>query len=364
MKKLLIAASVAAALAPVLAHADVTIYGSMRGGISDIKNASTGFQSVTGVDDFNSRLGFKGTEDLGNGLKAVWQVESGVRVDGVNSKSGSGTGTLGNRDTFVGLAGDFGSIRIGQIDDVLTETEATDNLYGPKRDSVGANFPLYEGSDLIGTYGDGFAKNAIRWDSPTWNGFNAIAIYSAGEAANHVGDNYGLRLAYRNDPTGLFAAYAYMGVNKQVGDHDGKTQRIEFGYDANNLYVAGTYQWINVYGDARPSIGGVPTSLPGSTVNDAAANLKNESWAINVAYTMGNWKPNFVYSVRKNPTVDGTTQDWGAKQWALGVDYTVSKHTMLEAGYGEVKNNQGAATALGQTDTKSNVTYLMLKTNF
>jgi hypothetical protein len=37
---------------------------------------------------------------------------------------------------------------------------------------------------------------------------------------------------------------------------------------------------------------------------------------------------------------------------------------MLEAGYGEVKNNQGAATALGQTDTKSNVTYLMLKTNF
>jgi predicted porin len=307
---------------------------------------------VTGVDDFNSRIGFKGDEDLGNGLKAIWQVESGFRTDGV-ATSGSGTGALGTRDTFVGLSGGWGTLRLGQFDDVLTQTEATDNLYGPERDRVGIPFPLYEGSDLIGAYGDGFVKNSITYDTPNLNGFTATLQYGAGEKADHSGNETGLRLAYRNDPTGLFGAYTFMGVSKQTADNDGKTQRIEFGYDANNLYVAGTYQWINVYGDG--------TSLG---VNDTAAHLQNQTWAFNIAYTMGNWKPNFVYSKRKNPTVDGNAMDWGAQQCALGLDYTISKHTMFEAGYGQIKENKGAQTAQGHADDTMNTTYLMMKHNF
>lgn len=63
MKKLVLAAAIAAAL-PVIAQADVTIYGSIRGGLDSMKSADTGFKSQTGVDDFGSRLGFKGNEDL------------------------------------------------------------------------------------------------------------------------------------------------------------------------------------------------------------------------------------------------------------------------------------------------------------
>jgi hypothetical protein len=82
MKKLVLAAAIAAAM-PVLAHADVTIYGSIRAGLDSMKSTDTSFKSSTGVDDFASRIGFKGNEDLGNGLKAIWQVETGMNVDGV-----------------------------------------------------------------------------------------------------------------------------------------------------------------------------------------------------------------------------------------------------------------------------------------
>lgn len=63
------------------------------------------------MDDFNSRFGFRVEEDLGNGMKAIWQIENGLRMHGVPT-SGSGTGTLGNRPTFVGLAGSFGKLRL------------------------------------------------------------------------------------------------------------------------------------------------------------------------------------------------------------------------------------------------------------
>jgi predicted porin len=340
MKKLLIAASVAAALAPVLAHADVSIYGSIRGGISSVKSASTD-TSTFGVDDFSSRIGFKGSEDLGNGLKAIWQLEQGFDETGTTHATGTATGALATRTTFVGLAGDFGTVRLGYIDDVLAETEATDNLFGPRRDGAGTTFPLYED----GTFGDGRVKNGIRYDTPTWNGFNAMLQYGAGEKTDHSGNMLGARLAYRNDPTGLFGAYAYLSKSKQTPNNDGKIQRIEFGYDANNLYVAGTYNWEKSY-------------------SGADVETKTDSWAINVAYTLGNWKPNFVYSKIKNPTVGGADTDKGAKQWALGLDYTLSKRTMVEAAYGEITENDGLKVANGDKGNKSSVTMLMLKHNF
>lgn len=351
MKKLLLAAAIAAAL-PLAAHADVTIYGSVRIGVDSLKSADTGFKSVTGVDDFSSRLGFKGSEDLGNGLKAIWQVENGMRLDGV-ATGGSGTGTFANRQSFLGVEGAFGKLRLGFLDDVLSETEATDNLYGPARDSAGITFPLYEGSDLFGAYGDGRVKNSLRYDSPNWNGFNAIVQYGAGEKTDHSGNTIGARLGYRHDASGLFGAYAFMGKSKQVANKDGKTQRLELGYDANNLYLAGTYQWLDVYGDA--------TALG---IANSAAHLKNQTWALNAAYSIGNWKPSLVVSKRKNPTVDGSVKDWGAKQWAVGLDYSVSKRTMLQAAYGQVINNQGAQTALGHADKKSSLLFLMMKHNF
>lgn len=364
MKKLVLAAAIAAAM-PVLAQADVTIYGSLRVGVDSLKSSDTNFKNVTGVDDFGSRMGFKGSEDLGNGLKAIWQVESGLTMDGV-SGTGTASGTLGTRMSFVGLEGSYGKIRLGYIDDVLSETEASDNLYGPRRDSMGIAFPLYEGSDLFGAYGDGRVKNSIRYDSPNWNGLSGILQYGAGEAQTNgraTGNTFGARLAYSN--AGFFSNYAYMAKYNTADSNNSSTNRLEFGYDANNLYVAATYQFVSLYGDAYTSLSSVTSVLAAQGISDTGHNkLENHTWALNVGYTFGNFKPYIVYSKRGNAKVDGQTKDWGATQWAGAVDYTVTKRTMLEAGYGRVTQNAGAAQVLGWSDRTASITWLMMKHNF
>ncbi|ATP33633.1 hypothetical protein CR207_15790 [Chromobacterium violaceum] len=76
MKKSLIALLVATL--PAAAFADVTIYGKIKGGVEYVDNGVT---KQTNVDDLGSRIGFKGSEDLGNGLKTIWQVETGFGID-------------------------------------------------------------------------------------------------------------------------------------------------------------------------------------------------------------------------------------------------------------------------------------------
>jgi predicted porin len=233
---------------------------------------------------------------------------------------------------------------------VLDDTEVADIFNGPRRSNLA--FPLTEGTELFGSYGDGFNNNTVRYDSPTINGASATVMYGAGEAADHMGDNYGARLAYSHAATGLFANYAFMS-KKQVGNNIGQTHRVEFGYDANNLFVSGTYQWLKVHGDA--------TALG---VADSAAELKNQSWAFAAAYTLGAFKPMFLYSKRNNPEVDGSRKDWGATQWTLGLQYTLSKATLLEGAYAQLTNNPGAQAALKQSERKSSEVYLMMKHNF
>ncbi|MGL6071160.1 porin, partial [Craterilacuibacter sp.] len=86
---------------PVVAHADVVIYGFMAGSVESAK-ASGGkdpISSTTRVNSDNSRLGFKGSEDLGNGLKAVWQVENSLSL-----YDNGGGNTWAGRNSFVGLS--------------------------------------------------------------------------------------------------------------------------------------------------------------------------------------------------------------------------------------------------------------------
>ncbi|WP_199102224.1 porin [Aquitalea sp. ASV11] len=369
MKKLVLAAAIAAAM-PVLAHADVTIYGSIRAGLDSMKSTDTSFKSSTGVDDFASRIGFKGNEDLGNGLKAIWQVETGMNVDGV-ATSGTGAGTFANRTSFVGVEGNFGKLRLGYIDDVLAETESTDNLYGPRRDaSTGIAFPLYEGTDVFGAYGDGRVKNGVRYDSPDLNGFNAMVQLGSGEAqvsgGKKTGNTLGTRLAYAN--SGFFGAYAYMAKYNTVADHNSGIHRVEFGYDANNLYLAATLQRSTLWGNAWATNSDGSQAVAGianTTVANTGANkLTSNVWAVNVAYTIGAFKPSFVYSKRSSVKVDGQSQDWGATQWAAALDYSLSKRTMVEAGYGQVKEDKGAQTAMGWAQDKATITWVMLKHNF
>ena len=164
MKKSVLAVCLAAL--PVAAVADVTLYGQVKSGITGgqvkIKGAQGTEKSATSVSihDNGSRIGFKGSENLGDGLKAVWQVEQKTAISGESQK-------FATRDSFIGLEGGFGKVRAGHLSSVLNEMDTIDTwLY--KNNAAGLGIFTRTGE----------RKVAVRYDSPSFSGFKVTASYS------------------------------------------------------------------------------------------------------------------------------------------------------------------------------------------
>lgn len=106
--------ALALAALPVGAFAsDVEIYGKLTGAIDSTRTtlAWRDYGTTTNIDSHDSYIGFKGNEDLGNGLKAIWQVEQAIAIDGSNRQNG-----WASRETFVGLSGAWGTVQAGYLD--------------------------------------------------------------------------------------------------------------------------------------------------------------------------------------------------------------------------------------------------------
>lgn len=350
MNKKLIAVALAAL--PVAAMADVTLYGTLNGGLEH--TSTTDAASLSGVEDYTSIIGFKGSEDLGNGLKTIWQVESRVHLDGTannvsSSKIGSGkdvsTDGLATRQTFVGLdAGELGTVRIGQLNSAIKDVQTIDQWnYGN-----GVN-----GMVVLTAVGNRI-KNAVRYDSATFAGFNANLEYGFGENLDKStnvtksSDVIGLGLNYSIADFGFHYAYQHeantggannSSVAAQAGS-DAKSAHINYfaaDYNANNLYVGLAYQTSTGY-DWTDAFAGA---------NAVANNLQARTAALSVAYTIGAFTPKFSYvkgwDVKEhNETVDNS----GYKQYIVGVSYALSKRTTAELNYGRLTTGKNSSLAV------------------
>ena len=103
LSRLMLAAVAVCGTSAVMAQSSVTIYGRVN---TTIEHQKTGNLSKTSMENNNSRIGFKGVEDLGNGLKAGFQLEAGFGSD-----DGSGPLTF-KRQSEVNLSGNFGMVRL------------------------------------------------------------------------------------------------------------------------------------------------------------------------------------------------------------------------------------------------------------
>lgn len=184
-KKLLTLAVAGTLVAPAIASADASWYGSIRNSImiSDPDGGSTNVD----IKDHSSRIGVKGAQDLGNGLKVPYRFE--LKMDS-DSSSGVESGRLGR----IGLAGGFGAIHIGQ-------------LWGPYYNYMGAN-------DIFNTAGYSFYRgnfrlsNAIRYDMPSTGGFSGqIALITDGADGEDVVDGFQVGLGFKTDMFGVNLAY-------------------------------------------------------------------------------------------------------------------------------------------------------------
>lgn len=367
MNKTHIALAIAALMPAAAAMADVTIYGEIRGGYEYNKTYSSSAgvdgsgkpQGTSQINDWTSRIGFKGNEDLGNGLKAIWQVENRVHIDGTNgSKNGNTTDSFATRDSFIGLAGDsWGKIRLGRLSNYANDMmEQVD--------------PGYYSDESVGGLGmftrlDGRQNNAVRYDSPNWNGFSFALLYGTDENRTLVNNartnnqTWNLGLSYEN--SGFFGKYNYENWND--ASKLGTTKdwhRLEAGYNANNLYVAFGYQQIQGYGFGSYYNSNIGTAInntvatnlvnnnPGLTTAQAnaainAAKLKTKEAALTVGYTLGAFTPYFSYVKGYDASLDGNTIDKsGYDQYVLALDYALSKRTEVYTSYGSVKWKDGS----------------------
>jgi predicted porin len=260
MNKKLITLAVAAALAaPAAAMADATLYGKINMSIDYVQTDANalaygpGQITYTGQDaipdnraisptvvapvygrlypltsgqkyygwdlnsnDRSSRLGVKGSEDLGNGLKAIYQIEFGINLTNPVNNSNIANGDSGSmymRNSFVGLAGNWGTFLVGRHDTPLKMSTAKLDLF---EDTL---------ADYNWTVGfhDVRADNTIAYVSPTWMGlqFAGAIIPAGGATALGVPDNqvtsiasaYSLAAIYSNGP--FYASVAYENLGKK-----------------------------------------------------------------------------------------------------------------------------------------------------
>lgn len=337
MKKSLIALTLAAL--PVAAMADVNLYGTIKAGVevSRVKNQGVKTKTATQIADFGSKIGFRGQEDFGNGVKAIWQLEQKASIAGTNSG-------WGNRQSFIGLKGDFGTVRAGNLNTVLKDSGDNVNAW-----ESGSNTEDVLGLGTIGRVES--REISVRYDSPVFAGFSGSVQYVPRDNANDKDkyqhhkssrESYHAGLKYENagffgQYAGSFAKYADLNDDAErvaVGTagsnpvKDYQVHRVVAGYDANNLYVS------------------VAGQHEAAKNNDGSANngKKREQTqvAATAAYRLGNVTPRVSYAhgfkAKGNGEKDASTQ---YDQVIVGADYDFSKRTSALVSAGWLREGKG-----------------------
>lgn len=202
MKKVLFAIAATALVTGAHAQSNVTIYGSLDAGIAYINNV--GGSSLSRVDQGTmqpDRFGFRGTEDLGNGLKAIYLLEAGFSTDTGNQTN---TGRLFNRASWVGLTGNFGTVTIGNQPDIVFDyVGKTSNAFQL------TNWYLFHPGNLDQLANTSQFQNSVRYATPSFSGLTFSAMYGFGEVAgdSSAGRNVGAGATYVQGPMRLSLAY-------------------------------------------------------------------------------------------------------------------------------------------------------------
>jgi predicted porin len=311
MKKSLLALAAFSAFAGAAsAQTSTTVYGIIDIGLTHSKSdvAATRW----GIDSGNwygSRLGFKGSEDLGNGLSAIFMLENGFSAD--TGALGQG-GRLFGRHAWVGLQGNFGTVRLGRswmptyslVTDVLDPFE--DGMAGAASGFFGRN--IFNAIDIR-------MQNAVFY-SKTIGGFKADLGYSLGEVAGDTSANSQLSTAF---------TYAAGPMKAVLGYHNAKDAA---GTGAAKLtFVGGLYD----FGPAKLHLGldQQKTDAAGVTTVDARDLLIGLTVPVGAGRILASY----------NRYDDRTAANADMTQTAVGYTYDMSKRTTLYTSLGHINLN-------------------------
>lgn len=324
MKKSLIALAIAALSGAAYAQSSVTLYGvaDVWVGSEKVGDPSSGpviRQTKMGSGGYNgSRFGFRGTEDLGGGLKAGFVLEQGFNVD---DGSAATNGLQFSRQAYLGLDGGFGTVRLGRqysaYDELRAATNnAYDSTFAPTSRTFGGGVTDYTNR----------IDNQLYYATPEMNGFRAAIGYGFGEDKTSTAsakDDTSLHVRYAQGPVLVGVAYQKEEVSNTV--------------DRTYTLLAGSYD----FGVAKLTAG----------FNRAKQDQlgKDNEYQFGVSVPVAaNAQVAFGYAKAKYKNSAGVKTGDGSG-FGITAYYDLSKRTRLYAGYRDTKRENAAGVKIDET---------------
>ena len=302
MKKLIVLATLAAL--PAVAMADVTISGNLAVGIVNTKVDGQG--SINSQDRTNGEIKFAGSDDLGNGLKGIWQIAT--RINLADTESDGNNNNWASRDSFVGLEGGFGRLTMG-------------NIYHMPTSGAMAIFENNSATAWSDIYDQGTrVNNTVSYKTPSFAGFTATVQHSFGSSTAREATKthqQAYSLAYEGD--GFSVSYDCSRF-KEDAHNNAKLHELNASVTLSDLTLQAGY--------ARGS--------------SQAADSKVNGWGVAASYALGNITPKFGFWREGDVKIGGTSFDTGHKAYALGVDYALSKRTRAGVEWAKVSYDNDA----------------------
>lgn len=310
MKKSLIALAAVAASGAAMAQSSVTLYGVVDTSVGYVKGA----ESVSGLlnnGTASSRLGFRGVEDLGNGLKAEFVLEGAVSPDD------GGSSFNFQRQSTVGLAGEFGQVRLGRALTASYNAVSRYDVFGTN--GLGSTLAWSEGYQNR-------SNNMISYISPKFAGFGVGIDYGFGEQEKNKTNRYvGIGATYDNGPLSLGLGYDKqnnaLGLDEDFENEDLKTWQLGASYDFAVVKLAGFYK---------------QTKYKDVTTGESYGKLK--TWNLGVSAPVG--AAGVVKASYNNYKWSENSEK--AQQFSLGYVHNLSKRTALYGTYSYLKNKNFA----------------------
>jgi len=374
MNKKLIAVAVAGVLAAPVVMADnsVTIYGVADVGLEQVEatgaTAGTAADVVTKsrVTSNSSYIGFKGQEELGGSLKAIWQIEQAIDIDDGGGASSNGFAT---RDSFVGLTSEkAGTVVMGRL---TTPTRAVASKLDvfPGQAGIGADTAILGNTGAANKQGslafDTRKQNAVGLVSPKIAGMTVSAAYIANEGRTATGVDpwgWGAGLTGAWGPvTAMFAYEEHRNANGLNGNTltgasvaaGGAARgsldtnyRIGVGFTQSGLTLNAIYEVMELRGGNA------------NAMNNQVTELSRDAFWIGGKYAMGNHEVRIAYAMamKADQTVNfnnAEVADSEGQQISVGYGYNFSKRTQVYGVYSTVENDKNAAFDYGPSKSKT-----------
>ena len=318
------------------AWAEVTLYGQLKGGVAYTKQHNQE-GSVVQMEDYLSKFGLKSTEPLGDGTDVIWQVETGISLNGNREGSMKGWNSY---DSFIGIQDeDLGTVRVGYLSDGMFGVQNQKLFIGRGESKGDAADPkglkIFMRADK--------RWQGVRYDIPHLQGFDFNITHQLADSATTKEANAATVVNQATIVAGAYQQQAWyvrgaVGLYKHqsvdTGDvRDAKLYRILAGYDDKKTYVGVSYQYTDGFQ-------GLWEKRFASVNKPLSPTVKTHEAVISASHKIGRFTLRASYAHGWDETLAGsghTVSNTSYDQIIIGSDYAFSKSTIAMTSLGWIR---------------------------